>query len=113
MELISTAILEYPYELHWALTVIAALIWCFRQTKPGKTRVIADILSAASIVAVWAIYVLFSIEQQEESPFSQRGWFIFFSMVTTGLLPVLTATAHWFFGRGIGRIVRIIYKKWS
>lgn len=111
MDFIIQSLLDYPYQYHLALIVIAAIIWLFRKVSPGKALITADVLSAASIVIVTALYVLFSIEQKEGSPFSQRGWYIFFSITTTGLFPLVTITGHWFFGRGIGRIIRIIYKK--
>jgi len=105
------SLLDYPYQYHVALIVIAAIIWCFRDVQQGKALTTADIFSAASIIIVWVLYVLFSIEQKEGSPFSQRGWYVFFSITTTGLLPLVTISGHWFFGRGIGRVIRIIYKK--
>lgn len=109
--MLETIIFQKPLLLHIAVALFAIVVWCYRDVRFGFVSVAADIIGVISIPFVIEIYLYFVALVEPDKYGTQAGWFVFFSMISWGLLPLITAAFYWFFGRGIGRVIRVIHKK--
>ena len=109
--MIEDILLGYPFHVHVGVIVIAANIWLVRNAPQNSKMVVADIFSFLSIFVMYFLY--FAYNNKAGKFGSPEGWYIFYSILTTGLLPLFTLLSAWFFGRGIGRVLRIIRNKFS
>ena len=106
-------LIENPLEAHIGVIVIAAIIWLFRNVQYGKLSIVADVISAFSTIFAIEFYRSFMHVAQPAAAESPELPFATLGLLTFGLLPIITIILSWFFGRGIGRVIRAIYKKLS
>ena len=106
-------LLENLLQVHIGIAAIAVLIWLFREVRFGIISVVADILSLVSIPFAYEFYQHFTSQVLPASQVSRESEFFLLSFLTFGLVPMVSILGSWFFGRGIGRLIRVIYKKLS
>ncbi len=104
-------LLENLLQVHIGIAVIAAIVWLFRDVRFGIISVFADMFSVLSVPFAYEFYYHFTQQVPADSEGSRETVFFFLSLGTFGLVPIVTVLGSWFFGRGIGRVIRLIYKK--
>ena len=106
-------LIENPLHAHIGIVIIAAIIWLNRKVRFGTVSVVADIISVLAIPFAYELYQHFSRPVPADDEGARETAFFFLGFATYGLLPMATGLGSWFFGRGIGRVIRLIYKKFS
>jgi len=113
MELMSLVeyLLENLLQVHIGIAAVAVIVWLFRKVRFGVISVFADMFSVLSIPFAYEFYYHFTQQVSSDSEGSRETVFFFLSLGTFGLVPITTILGSCFFGRGIGRVIRLIYKK--
>jgi len=92
--MIEDILLLYPFHVHVGIVVIATIIWFVRKVPQNSKTVIADIFSFLSIFVMY--FLVYTYTNKTVNFGSRAGWYIFYSILTTGLLPLFTLLVPFF-----------------
>ena len=104
-------LLDNLLQVHIGIAAVAVIVWLFRKVRFGIISVAADLLSLVSIPFTYEFYQYFNNQVPATSEGSRESAFFLLSFLTFGLVPIVSILGGWFFGRGIGRVIRVVYKK--
>ncbi|MEM8812541.1 MAG: hypothetical protein AAGF59_07985 [Pseudomonadota bacterium] len=92
--------------LHLVPMAVAILIWCNKRIARRWVSVLFDCLGLfATPVALIILFVVSEDQYPGGSAGHPAGWFLIFSMLTLGVLPLLTLASCFCSGRFVGRAV--------
>ncbi|MGH6808620.1 MAG: hypothetical protein ACREEJ_17540 [Ensifer adhaerens] len=92
--------------IHYVPLLLALFWWSSRSVPSNWLNLLADALGIVSILIIFATYPIISDSSPGGTSGNGAGWFLIFSMLTYGLIPLVTISAHVLVGRLLGRAGR-------
>ncbi|MEM9331702.1 MAG: hypothetical protein AAGA53_10270 [Pseudomonadota bacterium] len=92
--------------VHLVAFVIAVKIWSKRHVARNASSLFLDFLGVLGTLLAFFMFLILMFEGEPNPSTGNTGtWFLIFSVVTLGLVPLLTLLSFFLSGRFVGRIM--------
>ncbi len=101
----SVGLSPFLMTIHYVPLLTAAIIWSFVEAELSTRSAIADLVGIFGLLVAFLLYFVFS-DGRTGAEGGAAQWFVIYSILSIGSLPIVTIGLHFLAGRQIGRCIR-------